>query len=892
MLARAIQPVLVLNGLWDSWEQVISYAYQAAQGGALPGLFSWALHERGTRAGLLGDMATAASDLEQALQLRLDAGDTAAAAITRHNMEYLGLLPPPPTPPDPPEAPSGRRLAWLKPMAAVIVPFLIATSVAVAGWFNPNWNVRLTVEPTEGSYREAFQFNASLDSDTDSDNQVTYIWDFGDGSDVTETTDPAIDYVYDQPGVYMATLSTRDQQGNMSETPATVQVTVRNEAPRPTIERPDSQQQFRADHPIHLVGSATDYEDGELSADDLRWEVKLYNGDDIQTLLPVQSGEGVTATVPQSADIHPDTESYLEIQLMATDTLSETGVVTQVLFPEMVAVTLHSEPSDIPLTADGRTESAPWTVDVWSGSLLQLAVPDHTDSADICQVFASWSDDGAATHPVTVTAATAYTATFRALTVGFDTEVSAVNEGDGVATLTVALDAETQCQVQVDYATRDGSATAGEDYAVTTGTLTFAPGVVTQSIEIPITDNQRDEADETIELVLGDPAGAEAGTRSSHTLTIQDDDEPPTVGFIQSGFTIDEEAGAAEIAVALDAASGRPITIEYVTEGNTATDGDDFTSTSGTLTFVPGETSQTFSVPIIADPTNEPNELITLILSSPEHTRLGASEAILIIENDDPPPTVQFDQPRYSMNENVAASAESIYPLPSSAEGVAITVVLDQPSAQAVTVDYTTVNDTATARRDYVATRGTLTFQPGEVRQTFTVRSIDDRLYEGNEVLTLRLSNPVNAVLGTATADLIIVENDPRDTTGPRLGIPSIEPETRDVGIVVSTCPDQKDLLTFRIAVSDPSGVDDVELRYLFTRGEIVRLPDELNANQAVVMRPGTSSSIYEAVINGSNVIEGSGTFSYQIVATDNVGNRSEAQVYSQNARGSCNIVR
>jgi hypothetical protein len=172
------------------------------------------------------------------------------------------------------------------------------------------------------------------------------------------------------------------------------------------------------------------------------------------------------------------------------------------------------------------------------------------------------------------------------------------------------------------------------------------------------------------------------------------------------------------------------------------------------------------------------------------------------------------------------------------------------------------------------------------------VRSIDDRLYEGNEVLTLRLSNPVNAVLGTATADLIIVENDPHDTTGPRLGIPSIEPETRDVGIVVSTCPDQKDLLTFRIAVSDPSGVDDVELRYLFTRGEIVRLPDELNANQAVVMRPGTSSSIYEAVINGSNVIEGSGTFSYQIVATDNVGNRSEAQVYSQNARGSCNIVR
>jgi hypothetical protein len=92
-LAQAVQPLLVLRGRWAGWGQVIDWARQAAQSTGDRALLAWALHEHGTRAGLLGDRASAAINLTQARQLRLDLGDHAGAAASQHNLEYLGLLP-------------------------------------------------------------------------------------------------------------------------------------------------------------------------------------------------------------------------------------------------------------------------------------------------------------------------------------------------------------------------------------------------------------------------------------------------------------------------------------------------------------------------------------------------------------------------------------------------------------------------------------------------------------------------------------------------------------------------------------------------------------------------------------------------------------------------------
>ncbi len=89
-------------------------------------------------------------------------------------------------------------------------------------------------------------------------------------------------------------------------------------------------------------------------------------------------------------------------------------------------------------------------------------------------------------------------------------------------------------------------------------------------------------------------------------------------------------------------------------------------------------------------------------------------------------------------------------------------VTLARASKATVTVDYATSDATATAGADYTATSGALTFAPGETAKTVSVPVLDDSHDEGEETLTLTLSNPAggNAWLAGATATGTIVNSD------------------------------------------------------------------------------------------------------------------------------------
>lgn len=104
-----------------------------------------------------------------------------------------------------------------------------------------------------------------------------------------------------------------------------------------------------------------------------------------------------------------------------------------------------------------------------------------------------------------------------------------------------------------------------------------------------------------------------------------------------------------------------------------------------------------------------------------------------------------------------------------AAEGQVATVgvKLSRAATDVVTVDYATADGTATAGRDYTAASGTLTFAVGETTQTFTVTTLQDTVYEGNETVNLALSNPLNAPLGdNKKVTLTILDDDLYD---PRL---------------------------------------------------------------------------------------------------------------------------
>ncbi len=113
----------------------------------------------------------------------------------------------------------------------------------------------------------------------------------------------------------------------------------------------------------------------------------------------------------------------------------------------------------------------------------------------------------------------------------------------------------------------------------------------------------------------------------------------PSVQFSSATYSVDEDAGEAVITATLSAATSNPVTVDYASAAGTATAGDDYTDVSGTLTIPAGETSATFSIPIVDDGVEEPDETVDLTLSSPTNAFLADPyEAVLTIVDVTPPP--------------------------------------------------------------------------------------------------------------------------------------------------------------------------------------------------------------------------------------------------------------
>jgi hypothetical protein len=97
-LGRGIDPYLTLHGLWDVWRAALASVLDAAKRGGSRAVEGWALHQLGTREIGAGQIESARSLLNQALQIRKSLGDEAGAAFTQHNLNLLGALPPTPKP--------------------------------------------------------------------------------------------------------------------------------------------------------------------------------------------------------------------------------------------------------------------------------------------------------------------------------------------------------------------------------------------------------------------------------------------------------------------------------------------------------------------------------------------------------------------------------------------------------------------------------------------------------------------------------------------------------------------------------------------------------------------------------------------------------------------------
>ena len=207
------------------------------------------------------------------------------------------------------------------------------------------------------------------------------------------------------------------------------------------------------------------------------------------------------------------------------------------------------------------------------------------------------------------------TSTSPMLNVSTPAAITEGNTGSKNLTFTVTLSASSAQTVTVNYATSNGTATAGSDYTATSNTLTFTSGQTSKQINVPILGDYAIEGDETFTMMLSAAANATIGTDMA-TGTIQNDDVAGTLALSSSTYSVNENAGTVTVMVNRTGGLASGVGINYATSNGTATAGSDFTSTSAMLTFGGGETSKTFTVPITNDSVPEGNETFNVTLSS------------------------------------------------------------------------------------------------------------------------------------------------------------------------------------------------------------------------------------------------------------------------------------
>ena len=142
-----------------------------------------------------------------------------------------------------------------------------------------------------------------------------------------------------------------------------------------------------------------------------------------------------------------------------------------------------------------------------------------------------------------------------------------------------------------------------------------------------------------------------------------------------------------------------PVTITYATSSDTASSSD-YSARTATVTIPAGASSRFVNVPVRPDAVDELDETFFLNLSAPVNASMPDPQAQATIIDSDPTPQV-------SIGDVTSAEGDS------GTRTFTFSVTMSGKSSRTVTADFITVDDTATAPRDYTAKTGTVSFAPG-----------------------------------------------------------------------------------------------------------------------------------------------------------------------------------
>ncbi len=323
-------------------------------------------------------------------------------------------------------------------------------------------------------------------------------------------------------------------------------------------------------------------------------------------------------------------------------------------------------------------------------------------------------------------------------------------EANLLRNFTVTLSAVSGRDVKVDFATANGTATAGvcctDDYFATSGTLTIPAGQSSGQISVQVFDDGTFEPDETYFVNLSNPINATISDAQGQ-CTIVNNDPVPSVD-IQDAFVVEGNSGNTELlfTVFLSNSTFLPVTLSFATANDTAIAGSDYVATSGHVVFGPGEIQKTVAVPVIGDTVDETAETFFLDISNAQNATVGRSRALAFIFDD--------DGPSISINDVTVGEGNS------GTRSATFTLSLSAPSVENIFVRATTAPGTATAASDYNNLNLNITIPAGTVTRTFNVTIRGDTNPEPDETFFVNLSDVSGATLEDAQGLGTIIDDE------------------------------------------------------------------------------------------------------------------------------------
>ncbi len=394
---------------------------------------------------------------------------------------------------------------------------------------------------------------------------------------------------------------------------------------------------------------------------------------------------------------------------------------------------------------------------------------------------------------------------------------------------------------------------ADNDFLASTGNVSFpSDSAAPLTVNVPIVGDTDVEPNQILLLNLSNlvlPAGVSAGNvtfATSGVGTINNDDG--AVLNIASSSIVEGAAGSSNLnfAVTLSNTNKVPVTVNYVSADGTATAGSDYTSSNGSLTFPPGNLSQTISVPVAGDNIVEANETFTITLSAPNGATLGTAVATGTITNDDTA-TLSLNSP--SQLEGNAGNTPMNF-----------TATLSNPVQGGVTALVNTSDgnnanpllNATVADLDYVAvTNGALNIVG--TTQVFPVQIIGDTDVEPNQSLRFTISGltlPAGIPAGAVTLGaqgVGTINND--DATG--LSIANVSLVEGNAGTSV---------MTFNVTLSAPNK-DPVTVNFATSDATATAGVDYVARSGTLTFASNVVSQPIAITINGDAIYENNETF-------------------------------